>query len=404
MSKIIAESLKGMLDLEMMRIIMDRTADVEPAAREMLEKWSLDLYLRKPGPAADAYGEFKGTDLDLATLISALAMRRAVINLPSYQTMRQREEFSNERVVARENRHGNIMGLFSNASVFSFGVRIRDMNVVRTNMETGEETVGAPRSFALLDVSGKWHEGWKTIEFVPTARENQFLSDRRVWTENSVLVKYFVHPNRWQSFYGVPFFVTNCLIARLKERTFYLKAKIREMMSRGISYPLDVRKDQFEPAEGELTESDRVRAIQVTSFEAEVDVPEFKGQYVVLGDSQFNLVQMTEELFRLQYQCLAPLSFAKRSVELAFARHGFEREGEEKTEDYAVLLAGQKEKLPVWIKASWERDYVLPSRKLFWNRLVLFQPAVGRQGVALRYRHRQKTEYVMERSSTEESP
>ncbi len=54
-----------------------------------------------------------------------------------------------------------------------------------------------------------------------------------------------------------------------------------------------------------------------------------------------------------------------------------------------------EEKMPGWIKgAKWERAFRFPKKRTDWNRLVLFQPAVGEMGVALRYRLYEKTERV----------
>lgn len=39
------------------------------------------------------------------------------------------------------------------------------------------ESVGEPRNFMMVDVDGTWYEGWKTIELLPKAEENQFLHE-----------------------------------------------------------------------------------------------------------------------------------------------------------------------------------------------------------------------------------
>jgi hypothetical protein len=67
-----------------------------------------------------------------------------------------------------------------------------------------------------------------------------------------------------------------------------------------------------------------------------------------------------------------------RASELAFFEHG-------------------DDTMPAWIKdAKWERNYVEKGKRKEWDRLVLFQPEVGKRGVAIRKRTWEKTEEVSE--------
>ncbi len=128
--------------------------DVRAVVGRILDTWKYNLAERKPGIA---YVDEKGepiTDLDLACALSALADRRAAINLPKYERRRPRQIKEGEIVVSAANRHGRIIGLVSNKSVFSFNVLIEDANVMT------KDSVGAPRNFMMQDIDGYWHDGW----------------------------------------------------------------------------------------------------------------------------------------------------------------------------------------------------------------------------------------------------
>jgi hypothetical protein len=381
MSKVVAKSLKTVLDNPVMQDIQNRNVQIEEHAEKMLEEWSLDLYTRKPGPAVNAHGEFQGTDLDLATFLTALSKRKAVIEIPKYESMRANAKREGERHLAGP-RNGGIMSLYSNQEAFSFGVRIKDMSVVQTDPVTGVETHGCPRSFTLVSVEGKWHDGWHRIVFSPSAKENAFLTDNKIWSGNTYVVKNFVHPNRWQSFYGNPYFIAKAMVARLKEEASFLRKEIKRLLDSGIKYPTSGEGAKKEWPETES--SGESKPISVKAMEVELDLPERSGEYKPLEMTQAALIKASELYRDWTYSLTPSLNFAVRSVEYAFFTNGFKDE-KEKTE----------EKMPGWITgATWERNYRFPKKRTDWNRLVLFQPAVGEQGVAIRYRNFEKTERV----------
>lgn len=358
--------------------------------------WSVDLYTRKPGPAVTEDGDFVGTDLDLACFMQALVDRQAVVNLPTYTGRRASQKREGERIISKENRHGTLTGLTANREVFSFGVRLIDHNVVQRDPTTGKETVGAPRNFMLVDVDGEWYDGWRCIEFSPSAKENSFLNDKKLWTDNKVVFKNFVHPNRWISFYGSYYFMTKVLIERLEEEAKFLKSEVDRLLKAGFTFPSGEGPKEWPHSEKVGAE----KKIKVNAFEVEVDIPEFSGQYPPYPNSQAGLILASDRRKALVYGVTPRLRFATRSVELAFHKYGFmSTTGVMENPTAADRDASQTgtivEKMPAWIKdAAWERDYVLKGKRSKWNRLVLFQPAPGQQGVALRYRTWEKTETV----------
>lgn len=384
--KTVANSLTTILENPTMRVIRDRKQDIMSLATEMRQHWRLDLYTRNPGPALNELGEFVGTDLDLATFLYALADRHAVLKIPSYKGMRPRTIRENERHTSSATlcggsaeRLGPIEGLFSNKEVFSFGIRIKDHSIITKDPETDREEVGAPRNFTLVGPKGDWHDGWKTIEFVPSAKENDFLNDRSLWSGNSLVFNSFVHPNRWISFYGKHYFLAKAMIARITEECHFFDQEIKRLLDAGINYPSSGQGKKKEwPKSEEVGEK---KAIMVAAFEVEVDLPEHDSLFTPLDNTQQALVSATSKRRTLIYDVKPKLTFAARSVELAFYKHG--------------LDADFNEKMPGWIDdATWERDYVVPKKRKKWNRLVLFQPAVGEIGVSLRYRIWEKKEQV----------
>jgi hypothetical protein len=375
-----------------MKVIQDRTQDILPTAQEIVDSWSADLFQRKPAPAANSLGEFQGTDLDLSTFMSALAQRSAVINIPKYDTMRARTVKANQRVISRDNRHGNILSLYANKEVFSFGVRILDQNVVTQDPETGKEWTGEPRNFTLVNIQGKWHDGWRSLEFSPTAKENDFLKDRHLWTNNSVIFSYFVHPQRWQSFYGQAYFILKALINRLTEEASYLRQTIKNMQVEGVSFP-EGYKDSYTP--GPSTPASASDKIKVLAFQAEIDHPPSDTQFSNSLPLYPENLKFLDQRMRMLVSLRDKANFSARSVELAFCRHGFQGSCPDMTSpDFLSKIQDSTENLPPWLEAKWERSFVLPGKKNQWNRMVYGQRVVGEYGFGLRYRFWQKTEHV----------
>lgn len=372
-SKSVAKTLVGILDDPRVKKIQDLSQSVDDLAKKMISDWSMDLYTRKPGPAYDEDGVFVGTDLDLACFMLALAERNAVIVLPKYKARRQAQKTEGEIIVSKDNRHGRIMGLSANKETFSFSVRIEDMNVITQN----GTKVGAPRNFMLVDLDGSWHKGWESIQFVPSAIENDFLNDHNLWSGASVIFKNFVHPNRWISFYGRPYFVTKALIQRLESESTHLNAEVKRLLKAGIDFPESREKKEW-PKKTNVGDAEKKR---VSAFEVEIDLPEPSGKFAEVEATPQALSIAADRRKELVYSTIQKLRFMARATELAFFKHG--RNGD------------AAEKMPAWIQnAKWERVFKLPKKRKEWNRLILTQPGVGEFGIAIRYRIWEKTETV----------
>lgn len=362
--KKVASTLSSLLDSPVVKSILDRTKDASKIAEDFMKVWHFDLYSRKPGPAYTDDGVFQGTDLDLACFLFALVDRGAVINIPEYKSRTARQVTEGEMITSRDNRHGKVTSLSANKESFSFSIRIFDANVMKT------DSVGEFRNFMLVDYDGSWHDGWATIEFMPDAKENDFLNDKNLWTGNTVEFKNFIHPNRWVSFYGQHYITTKILIERLTEQAKWMKEQAAELRKQGFGE--DSLKKEWAKSEtvGEKT------SIKVTAFEAEIVHPGFTGEYdldtLYEGVSKEDLVVTLEKESReLTYTIIPKLRFATRATEYAFH-----------------FNSGDGSKKPSWIGIDWERDVVYPGKRKKWSKLTLSPE------LAIQYRTYEKSERV----------
>lgn len=229
--KEIENSLKNILENPIMKVILDRSSNIESVFEKVNSWWRYDLLSRKPGPAY-IDENFVGTDLDLSCFLYELSNRNSVINIPTYKSMRPTRFKEGQILVSKDNRHGQILGLIANKDVFSFSIRIKDMNIINTN------TVGEYRNFLITDFDGNFYEGWRSLQFIPTAKENKFIFENELLTNNnSIIFTNFVHPNRWSSLFGQYYFITKALINRLKEESSYYNREVKAMLEEGIHYP-----------------------------------------------------------------------------------------------------------------------------------------------------------------------
>jgi len=372
MSKQPTRAFQKLIHSDAMEAIRNLSVPVEGIAETLLEHWAFDLYSRKPGPAwVDEGGQIKPTDLDLVCFLSALADRNAVINLPTYTSKRAKTIREGETVLSKTNRHGRVIGLTANKSVLSFSIRVEDMNVLQSDGQ-GKEELGAPRNFMIVDLDGEFYSGWKRIEFVPTAKENDFLNDKQLWTGNTIHFENFVHPLRWTSFYGQYYFVTKSLIDRLEQDLAHCNSCIKDMLAKGVYFPSTGEGSKKEwPA---TTKGDS-KPIKVKTLEVEVDIP-WVGEHPAELVSQESLVRLDKLAHNIKFKQLPALRFATRATELAFLNAG-------------GLSAG----FPAWIKgASWEVGYVQPGKRTEWNRLMLTQRFPFEKGFAIRMREYEKSE------------
>ena len=366
-AKKVAKSLKDLVDNPVLQTIQDRTKNISSIFEEVKGYWNYDIYSRKPGPAYTDDGVFVGTDLDLACFLYSLQGRNAVINIPEYETFRQTKFKEGQMLTSKDNRHGKIVGVVANQHNFTFSVRIIDTNVM-TSSNTGDY-----RNFAMTGFDGNWYKGWKTIQLLPSVEENKFITENKLWSGDKIIFKNFVHPNRWTSFFGQYYFTTKLLIDRLVEERKHLNSIKKRMLNEGINYPL---REGGSPSSYVREDIDKGKQIKVKSFNVEVDFVERTGEYSNYENSQDDLI-LVSNLWSDYGKVITNLRFMTRATELAHYNN--------------------PQRMPGWLKnVKWESGYVLKGKRIEWDRLVLYQPGVGKQGVSIRKRSFEKAERVSE--------
>jgi len=358
MSKVIANSLKTLMENPMVLDTLNLHSDIIPVAEKACDFWGYDLLNRKPSPAYNEYGLFQGTDLDLACFLYNMVGRGAVINIPRYKGMRQKK-------TRAANRNGKVVGVQANKDFWTFSINVIDQNVI------GKDKVGEYRTFSLTDLDGGWYDGWDKLEFVPTLNENKFITENKLWTGNQIVFRNMIHPNRWTSFFGHHYVISKLIIERLTDESAFLNAQMKELKAKGINFP---------PKEGPGTYGDSVygdsKSVKVTSFQAKVYIPTYNyvGAYPKLKKTQAALVEAYD--LRSKYQSLIKtLRFMTRATEYAHSQ--------------------APTNLPAWVKGvTWQDDFKIPGGRVNWQRLPLFQDKVGEFSIAILRRWYEKSAKV----------
>ena len=353
---------------EYAQVIMDRNQTInDEFIGSVIAQGIMGYEGRNPKPALNENGDFVGTDLDLLSFLVPLSARGAVIEIPKYRNRRKIIKRSGERKIGT-NQFGPITSLVSNKDVFSFSVRVHDKTISFKNPETEKEELGGFRSYMVVDCDGYWYDGWNRIVWDPNRSENEFLSQKGLWTGNKVLFKHYVHPNRWQSVYGAPYLLKKMLITRFNDEAGFYRQEIKRLLGLGICFPLGEKKQSRATVASGETE-----AIKVKTMEMNLTIPEFSGAYSPVSDSQDGLLSAYRRQKLLTYSWKPSVQFVARANELAFMRYG---------------LDANKEKIAHWMgKRNWEAWKKTP-------RSAKFQRMVLSNDMALLYRLKEKTEHI----------
>jgi len=334
MAKKIAMTLKKIFENPIAKTIMDRTQKVD--WQYLMDLWKPGLFNRKPAPAYNNEGELKGTDLDLHTFLSALVDRGAVINIPKYQSMRESVLKEGQMIVSKDNRHGKCTGLSSHKDVFSFGIRIKDANVMMT------DEVGDSRVFNLMNITGEWHEGWHKLQFMPDAKENDFIKEYELNSDDKLVFTHFISPWRRHSIYSAPHFLTKMAINRIDDEAKYLSGLIQVMLKAGIKYPGEETEGAPKVWPKQTSVGDD-KKVTVKSITYEVETPPISGIYPKIEMTQENLIAITSTKKWLVYTVKPILQYAIRGNEFA---------------NYKYINGNE---FPHWIKGvAWKDEYKKP--------------------------------------------
>jgi len=362
--KYVAGTLTSILENPMVICILNRRGKMEDVIMEALSWWDYDLFKRKPSPAYTEYGIFKGTDLDLACFLYALAGRGAIINIPFYKAHTQTKLREDQQIKSKANRHGELLSVGANKNFFSFNINIIDQNVI------GEDKVGDYRTFSLTDKTGEWYDGWRTIQFEPTLKENRFITENSLWAGHKIVFKNFIHPNRWTSFFGQHYVISKMLIERLEDEAKFLNKEIKRLLTAGVTFPDSEGPKSYSYNYGESKQE------KFSAFECKIHVPatHIEGEYIPCEENRQALLNVykTRESYN---KAIRKLRFMTRASEYAHYKN--------------------PARMPVWLKnVKWESGFIEPGKRTDWDRIKLFQPKVGEHSVSILKRTYQKSATV----------
>jgi len=364
--KEVSKKFEELMDQQVVKCILDRGSDIEYAIEVVSDFWKdWDIYDRKSRPE------------DMAVFLYTLASRRAVIKIPEYKSFSQTRFKEGQNLASKENRHGPILGMVSNKETWNFSVKINDANVMTT------DSVGDARTFTLTDFNGDWYEGWDTLQFMPNAKENEFIREFAMANEGRITFEHFIHPNRWTSMYGTRYFITKMLIQRLQEEAKHYASQIKAMKEAGIKYPSGG--DGTSTAKSYSDKSvDAGKQITVPAFIAEIDCPPNESEYPTWDHTPENLQKLTRTRNRFLFNVNTDLSFMTRITEKAF----FD----------TLDPTGTPRYTPSWMKnLNFVHDYKVPPRgRKEWHRFIIHQPENFKLGFAVRYDVTNKSKRVSE--------
>jgi hypothetical protein len=108
----------------------------------------------------------------------------------------------------------------------------------------------------------------------------------------------------------------------------------------------------------------------------EIDFKDYENEYPTYEKNQENLIEVTRK-WRDYGAMMSRLQFMTRVTELSHFKN--------------------KDRFPTWMKnMKWEKDYIPKGTRTKWERLILFQPEVGKLGVSIRRREFEKSIEVSE--------
>lgn len=353
--KILPQTLLNIYKNPLMKKIMDKNENLEDTIFNVKKFWSFDMYSRMPSHTLEN-NKVVGTNLDLACVLYTLAERCAIISIPEYKSLRPKTLGESKVNGART---GKIISLSSNKDLFSFSVKIFD------------EIVEDYRNFCITDPNGDLY--LSSFKWEPTDEENKYLTENEIYFTDQNYFKYFIHPNRWTSFYGQNYFITKALIERITDECKNWFTQIKRMQKNGIEYP-QTDKESAKSWPKKIKENGK--SVKFESLEVEVDFPMFN-EYKIYEDTQANLIILTSLRKYNTYTLLPILRFATRCSELAFHKYS-------------------DNQLPSWIGGGtkWENGFKLPQKRIKWDRLKIVQPAVGEFSIAIRKRIKTKSEIM----------
>lgn len=217
----------------------------------------------------------------------------------------------------------------------------------------------------VVDVDGEWHTGFRKFEFAPSQQENNFITEFALDHGGQIDFSSFVHPLRWQSFYGANYLLAKAMISALAGMAKHYRAAAKALAA--ATAPTEKTRSGSDEETSDVfgapdeDESATYETIEVEGLEADVGYTA-EGEYPELPLAECRAVVAASR------KPLEVLRYATRATEYAFWQAGPKREALQ----------------PSWLQnVEWTDDM---QKRTKWRRLRLEQRAVGERAVDLRYR------------------
>lgn len=216
-------AFNGILDDRDVIAIQDPETDVKPIADTLINKWICDIENRRPSPADVENGQL--TDLDLCTFLFTLSKRNAMVEIPNFKSLRPstNPKSRNQKIVG-PTRFGRIKNFVTNEETLNVSLQIDDGAV----LDYDKNQVGSTRNFTITDFDGSLYEGWSNIVFQPDAKENQFIFESGILTDDKIVFDKFVHPNSWIRMFSKDYLKIKLLDQRITQEMKVINKLIKE--------------------------------------------------------------------------------------------------------------------------------------------------------------------------------
>lgn len=267
-----------------------------------------------PRPLFQQDGSATLRDADMASFLSIIASRKAVIQIPSYTPRTQKRKVEKEERMCSP--FGKVLAVISNQDCFRFSLTTFDSSIVARDSKTGQEEVGAYRNYLTTDEEGNLYEGSKVIRFKPTEVENEALDRLGLIIDEDLAFSEFVHPGRWQAIFTPCHLYMKVLINRLPAEIKHVSSEIERLYKRGLRLGNPVIE-----IDREVTETGPTYPQKFAGLHVVFDHPSMTEAFATFPNTRRGLQDATAYRSLLR-RSLRRIRYITRANELAYFKHG----------------------------------------------------------------------------------
>ncbi|OYT32564.1 hypothetical protein DRJ22_00045 [Candidatus Woesearchaeota archaeon] len=354
----IAKSLADLDTNPIVQTTLDRTQNLDNIIDTVLNIWTPDLSRRRTTLQIEYINNQPTyvTSLDFLPLLLNLSIRNAIVNITEYNNLRPTIKKTGEKVISKQNRHGNVLQINANKDTHAFSILIKDYNTIE-KLNNGTERAGLPRRFNILDDAGNWYDGFNNLEFIAslTSGELELLKFKETI---DITFKYFVHPSRAMSIYSAGYLITKLAEDRCADEAKFYRSLAEQLKKQDITLKEDIFSDwkyyfkknkktkklmpkKIRMKKSKILEKENYEKGIVPVLLAKLEHPDFKGEYPIKGltpqakilEYKWGLPKNKNALQDILRYCKArnnyltfnintQLRACTRAVELAFLKYG----------------------------------------------------------------------------------